>query len=407
MSLNLLDLVKTQVTDSLVKQATNYLGESESSIGKALGGIMPTLLGSAVEKATNPIGSQGLLDMISGLDLDSLGDIAGLFGGGDDRVSGLLNSGGGLVDSLLGSKSSGVIDMISKFAGLKNDSTSTLFKMAAPLLMGVIGRQVKGKGLSALTDLLMGQKSNITGALPAGMGSLLNLTSLNDLTKNIQTPNVNVSGGGVNWMKWLIPLVLAAVALYYFSTKGCGNKVVESTTDVMEHAGDMAKEAMDTTLANVKEVSNFFTKKLATGFELVNAAPEGIESQLITFVEDNSKVVDKTTWFNFDRLLFDTGSANLQASSKEQLVNIAEILKAYPNVKIKIGGYTDNAGNPKSNLKLSTDRAYNVMNELVGLGIDKTRLAAEGYGQEFPIGDNNTEEGRQQNRRISVRVTAK
>ncbi|MBK6785553.1 MAG: DUF937 domain-containing protein [Saprospiraceae bacterium] len=158
MSLNLLDLVKSQVTDSLVKQATSYLGESESSIGKALGGIMPALLGSAVEKASKPTGAQGLMDMIGGLDLDSLGNIAGLFGGGDEKVNGLLNSGGGLVDSLLGSKSSGVIDMISKFAGLKNDSTSTLFKMAAPLLMGVIGRQIKGKGLSALTDLLMGQK---------------------------------------------------------------------------------------------------------------------------------------------------------------------------------------------------------------------------------------------------------
>ncbi|MBK6363265.1 MAG: OmpA family protein [Saprospiraceae bacterium] len=295
--------------------------------------------------------------------------------------------------------------MISKFAGLKNDSTSTLFKMAAPLLMGVIGRQIKGKGLSALTDLLMGQKSNIANALPAGMGSLLNFSSLGDLTKNIQTPNV--SGGGNNWMKWLLPLLLAAAVLYYFSTKGCGNKVVESTTEMVEDAGDMAKEVMDTTVAGVKEIGNFFTKKLSTGFELVNAAPEGIESQLITFIEDNNKVVDKTTWFNFDRLLFDTGSANLQPSSKEQLVNIAEILKAYPNVKIKMGGYTDNVGNPKSNLKLSTDRAFNVMNELVGLGIDKTRLGAEGYGQEFPIGDNNTEEGRQQNRRISVRVTAK
>ncbi len=405
MSLNLLDLVKSQVTDSLVKQATSYLGESESSIGKALGGIMPALLGSAVEKASKPTGAQGLMDMIGGLDLDSLGNIAGLFGGGDEKVNGLLNSGGGLVDSLLGSKSSGVIDMISKFAGLKNDSTSTLFKMAAPLLMGVIGRQIKGKGLSALTDLLMGQKSNIANALPAGMGSLLNFSSLGDLTKNIQTPNV--SGGGNNWMKWLLPLLLAAAVLYYFSTKGCGNKVVESTTEMVEDAGDMAKEVMDTTVAGVKEIGNFFTKKLSTGFELVNAAPEGIESQLITFIEDNNKVVDKTTWFNFDRLLFDTGSANLQPSSKEQLVNIAEILKAYPNVKIKMGGYTDNVGNPKSNLKLSTDRAFNVMNELVGLGIDKTRLGAEGYGQEFPIGDNNTEEGRQQNRRISVRVTAK
>ncbi|MFZ1562256.1 MAG: OmpA family protein, partial [Saprospiraceae bacterium] len=59
------------------------------------------------------------------------------------------------------------------------------------------------------------------------------------------------------------------------------------------------------------------------------------------------------------------------------------------------------------NQRLSTDRAFNVMNELVKLGVDKSRLGAEGYGDKFPVADNSTEEGRQQNRRISVRVTEK
>jgi K(+)-stimulated pyrophosphate-energized sodium pump len=95
------------------------------------------------------------------------------------------------------------------------------------------------------------------------------------------------------------------------------------------------------------------------------------------------------------------------SSSQEQLKNIAEILKAYPNVNVKLGGYTDNTGNAASNQKLSEDRATSVREELVNLGIDKDRLEAEGYGQEHPVASNDTEEGRAQNRRISIRVTKK
>jgi hypothetical protein len=54
----------------------------------------------------------------------------------------------------------------------------------------------------------------------------------------------------------------------------------------------------------------------------------GVERKLIAFIEDAGKPVDKTTWFTFDRLEFETGSANLKPSSMEQLKNIAEILKA-------------------------------------------------------------------------------
>jgi outer membrane protein OmpA-like peptidoglycan-associated protein len=117
--------------------------------------------------------------------------------------------------------------------------------------------------------------------------------------------------------------------------------------------------------------------------------------------------VDDTTWFNFDRLLFDTGQATLQPSSEEQLNNIAEILKAYPNVHMKLGGYTDNTGDPAANKVLSEARAKNVMDALVAKGVDTSRLESEGYGDQHPVGDNSTEEGRAQNRRIALRVTQK
>jgi len=133
----------------------------------------------------------------------------------------------------------------------------------------------------------------------------------------------------------------------------------------------------------------------------------GIENRLINFIEDQSRPVNKTTWFDFDRLTFDTGKATLRDSSTEQLQNITAILKAYPKVKVKIGGYIDNTRNKAANLRLAQDRATNVMHELVQRGVDSSRLAAEGYGEELAVGDNSTFEGWQENRRIALRVTAK
>ena len=112
-------------------------------------------------------------------------------------------------------------------------------------------------------------------------------------------------------------------------------------------------------------------------------------------------------WFDFDRLLFDSGKATLQPQSQEQIGNIAAILKAYPKVKIRIGGYTDNTGDAAMNLTLSQARADSVMAQLAPLGVDAARMEAKGYGAEHPMADNTTEEGRQKNRRISLHVLEK
>ena len=110
----------------------------------------------------------------------------------------------------------------------------------------------------------------------------------------------------------------------------------------------------------------------------------GVETKLIDWIE-SSNPVDTTTWFDFDRLLFATGSATLEPASQEQLSNVAAILKAYPKVKIKLGGYTDNTGDAAANLHLSDQRAKNVMAELVKLGVDPSRLEAQGYGDEIRL----------------------
>lgn len=412
MAINILDLVKDQVTGQLAKQASSFLGESESAVTSALGGIMPALLGSTIQKASTNSGAQGIMDIIGKLDLGNLSNIEGIFGGGSSAVNGILNSGGGIVESLLGKNAGGIIGAISSLSGLKSGSTSSLMKLAAPFLLGQIGKQVQGKGLSALTDLLGGQKDFVKAALPSGLGSVLNFGDFLGGTPKIDTKvNVGAGNNGNNWLKWLLPILLGVALLYWLSTKGCGNKVVDTTKNVIENVqegvGDAAEAIGDAASKAGEAITDFFTFKLPSGFELVGASKDGIESQLVNFVQDNSKMVDKDTWFNFDRLLFETNESTLMPESQEQLTNIAEILKAFPNVKVKIGGYTDNTGDPTFNQRLSTDRAFNVKAELEKLGVEGSRMEAEGYGDKHPVADNNTEEGRQMNRRIAMRVVEK
>jgi len=147
-------------------------------------------------------------------------------------------------------------------------------------------------------------------------------------------------------------------------------------------------------------------RPLPGGYEL--SFPErGMEGRFLLFIQDGTAVLARETWFDFDRLLFDTNQATLRPESSEQLENIVIILRAYPNVAVKVGGYTDSSGPTEQNVKLSQARADSVKAELAKRGIAPERLAAEGYGEKFPVGDNATEEGRARNRRTAIRVTAK
>ena len=146
-------------------------------------------------------------------------------------------------------------------------------------------------------------------------------------------------------------------------------------------------------------------KVLSTGANL-NFLKDGIEDQVINFIESDS-VAGKDNWFNFKALSFASGSNVIDSTSMNEVKNISEILKAFPNVNIKVGGYTDNTGNDAANLKLSSERAASVKAALVGLGIADARLESEGYGETNAIASNDTEEGRATNRRIAVSVRKK
>ncbi|MFH1160929.1 MAG: OmpA family protein [bacterium] len=99
---------------------------------------------------------------------------------------------------------------------------------------------------------------------------------------------------------------------------------------------------------------------------------------------------------------FETGKSDIKSESQIIIDQIAEMLKANPSLKISVEGHTDNVGTPATNKTLSGNRAKAVMNALIAQGIDKSRLSAKGWGQDKPISDNTTEEGKSENRRVEI-----
>jgi outer membrane protein OmpA-like peptidoglycan-associated protein len=111
--------------------------------------------------------------------------------------------------------------------------------------------------------------------------------------------------------------------------------------------------------------------------------------------------------FVIDNILYNTNSAELKKESRIILESFAQYLKENPSIKIEIQGHTDDVGNPKDNEALSTNRAFSVKAVLEEFGVDGKRITAKGFGQNRPIADNTTEEGRAKNRRTEFLILEK
>jgi len=105
-------------------------------------------------------------------------------------------------------------------------------------------------------------------------------------------------------------------------------------------------------------------------------------------------------------IFYETASAELKSDSRTELERIAIFLNANPDVKIEISGHTDNVGDKKYNLGLSERRAQSVYNYLIANGISASRLSYKGYGDTKPVATNDTEGGRQLNRRTEMMISA-
>jgi outer membrane protein OmpA-like peptidoglycan-associated protein len=101
-------------------------------------------------------------------------------------------------------------------------------------------------------------------------------------------------------------------------------------------------------------------------------------------------------------ILFDTGRATLKSDAQLALAKLTGVLSVFPNLNLRVEGYTDSTGTDEINARLSRERAASVVVFLQGQGIAGARMTSDGYGSKFPVAANDTKEGRAKNRRVEI-----
>mgnify|MGYP001233835005 CR=1 FL=1 len=226
-------------------------------------------------------------------------------------------------------------------------------------------------------------------------------------------------------LKWLLPLLLLLLLIalgWMFCGRGNvpatnvnananANRTNTNSNRVNANANANAAPSNTNAAANTTaEVPRTLSEVTLSNGTKLQAYPGGIEDQLVKFIQSDEykKAASdqlKEKWFNFDDLNFKFGTTELAPESKRQLDNIVAILKAYPDVKVKIGGYTDKKGDDAANLKLSDSRAKAVQAALKAAGVGGQVPEAEGYGEKIAtVEESASDEARKVDRKTAVRL---
>jgi outer membrane protein OmpA-like peptidoglycan-associated protein len=410
MSFNLLHSAKNLFDNNFISNASDILEEDSTRIQKGVSAIIPSVLTGIMNKA-------GSGDAYEILQLSKEATDSRVFSSGSNFLSSnhLMARGADFIKSIFGNRMSEVVNAISSFAGLRSASVSSLLSFAAPAALASLGRRVENANMETpdLLAFFIAQKDGILDAIPPGfnLGAALGLSSLSSIGTRLSGEYSALTGhanfatetvqkkSGSRWVLTTI-LVLAGSGLLWYLLSGRKNNNTHVVSTIM------AKDTVVATLATIsvpQPVHESIKVVLPNGEEL-NAYKGGIEDQLVTFLKDPNAKASKNTWFDFDNLNFETGSATITPESMTQLQNIADILKAFPNTSIKIGGYTDKTGDERANMKLSQARAEAVVAALKQDGVNTMQvLGAEGYGSQFAkLPSTASDEERRTDRRIAV-----
>jgi OOP family OmpA-OmpF porin len=336
----------------------NALGESDQSVSRGIQPAIATVLAGMATKADNPALLRKTLDMApSGTGIPSWSSLANSVTNAD---SPLMSAGKGMLATLFGGSEGPLTRALGAGTGLSHTVTSTLMTMAAPMVIGFLGKRVRDEGMNmgGLGTLLQREVPAIREALPAGVTDLLWPRTRETITASpvvAQTMTREKSSSA----KWLVPLLVVLIPGLLWLIHRAGRPVAPVPPVITGTANRAVPEVPAVPKASL---------------------PENVD------------------------LYFETGSAKLRPESYTRLNEFAGALAANGDARVAVNGYTDNVGSSASNLRLSQLRADAVKADLIRKGIPADRLITKGLGEDNPIADNATASGRGMNRRVSVGV---
>lgn len=271
MAIDLIDLAKRQLTPDMIDKLSAYTGESGPATSKALSGSVPTLLAGMLSSASAPGGLTRLIDLFGQGRHDGsiLAAIpAQLSGSGLD---GLISSGSSILGSLFGTRQDAVTGVIASSSAVRQSSAGSLLCVAAPMVLGLIGRQLSSTGgltMSSLKDLLLGQRHAIVANAPPGLASALGLSDLGS-SLAAEVPAVPQPAVELQRSRSWMPLVIgvaAVVALFLLipMLRGPGRRAPRSM-DTLSTASQPVSTPSTASLTDILRAQLGLSSRQATG----------------------------------------------------------------------------------------------------------------------------------------------
>lgn len=314
MSVNLMDMVKGAVSDQVMQKIGGLLGQNDTKKTQSLFETAAgSILGGLMKKSSSPSGANDIFKSVQDHDdgvLDRLGDLLG-----DGKEQDLMDSGNGVLEGVFGSDRSGMIGTIAKALGLDSGIIGKLLALAAPIVMGVVGRHVKSKALDAvgLGNLLGSQKSSLGGLLPSSLTSSLGFGDmLGDAADSVRDAGAAVAGsardagasvagaasnvtGSVargageaasgldSLLKFLLPILLLG-ALIYFGYKALNPDAAPAVPDsgVAATGNTLNEGATGFDLAAMQEQFSGVTSAFENGVTMDNAGALAMKIKELT-----------------------------------------------------------------------------------------------------------------------------
>ena len=299
--MNIVDLVKDQLTSQVLGSLGSLVGTNEAQTKAASAAAVPAMLGGLAKLAGTSQGAGQLASALNGLDLGMLGNLAGVLGG--SNASKMADKGGSLLGTLFGnSATSMIVETLASFLGIKGGIARSMLSYLAPVVLGTVAKQLTSSGKSidaaGIQSLFADQSRNIQSALPAGLslgdfGSIAK--SVTSATSGGASHSSHASHGHVerkqessgfpSWLPWLA-LPLIALGAFLLMNKDKGVKPVEKNVPVANQTEMMKMRESQKTGEALAE------KAAVKGAEAVKATTDAVSAA----VEKASDAIDLTAF---------------------------------------------------------------------------------------------------------------
>ena len=371
--------LKESISPQMLKTAAAKLREDEKGVASAVAVLLPSLLVRFMDQGETARVNETIREAGNAELFDRRAEIFAGHG-----IDGGMNLGERFENELVGAENKAYPNAVAAESGISAASADRLSGWVAAVIAGYVGHKIVRNNLSmsAVMAGLRQERGSVVKEIPVKVGRAAGISGM----CSSSAPVAGRDGKKNNWLVWLI-IVLIVVIIVFLSIRSCnrngGGEVVAVTENVT-----VVPTAPAAQTAAAKEGLTFVEHKLPDG-RTIRVAEGGCEDCMLKYLQSDAyrKATNEElskNWIQFDKIDFmhDSETA-LAGNSMEQLDNIAAILKNYPDVRIRIGGFADKTGTRAVNYEISKKRAEYIKSILVKDGIPADRISTEGFGKEF------------------------